>query len=150
MSRSRLVVAAASVAVIVLAVGYGISGGFDRSPDPPGGPIELDGPLPAPSTPRSDPASVTSATPPVVVPPPTLGPTTSRPQPVNVAPTPAAAPTSQAPTATAPPPAPPPVDDDDDDDDTVGVDAVAPERDGDDVANSVGDDDDDADDGDDD
>src|SRR5687767_7707690 len=97
MSRSGIVVAVDSVGVIGLAIGYGAGVAFNRSPDPPVGPIELDGPLPRSTAPVSVPANATSATSPAVVPPPTLGPTPSRPQPVNVAPTSAVTATPQPP-----------------------------------------------------
>lgn len=143
MSRSRIVVAVA-LGVAALTLWYGLGATIDRSPDAPLSPIELIGSLP-PGTTISEPSIPTSTTSPLVVPPPTLGPTAvSAPQSVNIA----TVPTAPPPTPTTASPALAPVADDGDgvesDDDRVS----AP-RDEQDPAIADGDDDDAGDDADD-
>ena len=147
MSRARVVVASAATALIALTIGYGIAVAFNRSPDPPMEPIQLEGPLPTPTVPASLSFSTPAGTLPIVVLPPTLGPSTTRPEPV-VAPTSlpaqvAVPPPPAAPTTPPPiPPLAPSVDSDDDLDDELDDDVVEPEPDDDEQAGSDSDEDD--------
>jgi hypothetical protein len=140
-NRSRIVVAAASTALIGLVIGYGVGVAFDRSPDAPVDPIELDGPLPSATTGVSVAVTATTAALPAVVPPPTLGPTTlaaaTTTRPLSTAPPPP----TMIPT-TALPPSPLPVADDDDVAERPVDAAVEPERDEGVLADSESDEDD--------